>query len=202
LETLQPPDLFNPQHPTPTLGRPRLGADFSAFGGKKPLVPHLSGLSPITAAEAIEGVPTAKDLPRLDVPEAVADRPTFAKQPHTRGIDLFVIDETKRWAQEARIALDMPLSAGPSGSAAFMLSAALELGLTGQEEKLEYTMALLASIVGGGHHTFHEVMTVARVAGVPYEDGKYNSEIYPACVRKLPAFTDLIRRYPQLFPGS
>jgi hypothetical protein len=28
---------------------------------------------------------------------------------------------------------------------------------------------------GGGHHSFHEIMTVAQLAGVPYVEGDYAS---------------------------
>jgi hypothetical protein len=95
--------------------------------------------------------------------------------PYLRGGDLLRLNEASAWTQKARLELDMPLIAGTSGATSLMLTAALEMGLSGQDEKLEYALAVVGSVVGGGHHSFHEIMTVAQLAGVPYVEGDYAS---------------------------
>lgn len=179
-ETLFPPALSRSDKvDNPDLGRPRLAHPKKDSS----LAPHLSGLNPERANEK----------EKLAVPPEIDGRPTYSSQEHSRGGDAFVLDETKRWTQQARLLYDMPVMAGPSGSAAYMLNTAMVLGLSREQLHL-YTMALVGSIVGGGHHTFHEIMTVAAHVGIPYIPGDYLSAIPPGFWRDR-GFQDLVHQF-------
>jgi len=183
-DQLMPPQLgsSDSEHDgNPELGRPRVANSRD----KQTRVQHIYGLAP--ASEVQEN-------PRpLRIPETIKGRPTNSGQTHLRGGDQSFLNETKRWTQEARLLYDMPVMAGPSGSAAYMLNTAMVLGLP-PAQLPTYTLALVGSIVGGGHHTFHEIMTVAAQVGVPYVRGNYLSAI-PAAFWRDGQFNELVHQF-------
>jgi hypothetical protein len=180
--TLMPEALFAvpsvDNRTNPDVGRPRIS---NARKDEIGLASQLSGLAP------------AEEHQRLPVAPEIGGRPTNSQQQHTRGGDAFVLDESKRWTQEARLLYDMPVMAGPSGSAALMMNTALVLGLTPEQLQV-YSMALVGSIVGGGHHTFHEIMTVGALVGIPYVPGDYLSAI-PRALWLDEGFRELVGRF-------
>jgi hypothetical protein len=68
---------------------------------------------------------------------------------------------------------NLVFGAGPSGSTGTLLQAAKLFGSLDDEGFKQYVLAVVGYLVGGGMHSYHEVMTIARLAGCPYEDGKY-----------------------------
>jgi hypothetical protein len=63
--------------------------------------------------------------------------------------------------------------AGPSGSTGTLLQAGKLFGNLDGELLQQYVLAIIAYLVGGGMHSYHEVMVIARMAGCPYKDGAY-----------------------------
>ena len=89
----------------------------------------------------------------------------------------------------------MPFVAGPSGHTATLMTGAMKLGLKTQEELKEYALACFVFLAAAGNHSLHEVMTIARQAGVAYIDGNYAS-----CLPKTFAETDIYRQLEAIFP--
>lgn len=117
------------------------------------------------------------------------------EQLRERGIDRWMPSSEKK--PQASIDIEqrnLIFGAGPSGSTGTLLQAALLFGNLDTDLLREYVFAIVGYLVGGGMHSYHEVMVIARMAGCPYRDG--------ACVPSLPdafldspAFTDWRDRY-------
>jgi phage-related protein len=90
---------------------------------------------------------------------------------HSRGVDLWTLDEENAFVQRAR-ALEMPLAAGISGTTAVLLACARNFGLTGDKLR-EYTLGVTGHLGVAGAHSFHEIMSVAEFAGLGYTPGNY-----------------------------
>jgi hypothetical protein len=63
--------------------------------------------------------------------------------------------------------------AGPSGSTGTLLQAGKLFGNLDGDLLRQYVWAIVGYLVGGGMHSYHEVMVIARMAGCPYKDGAY-----------------------------
>ncbi|MCC7005739.1 MAG: hypothetical protein IT497_03710 [Ottowia sp.] len=63
--------------------------------------------------------------------------------------------------------------AGPSGSTGTLLQSARLFGKVEGELLSQYVLAIVGYLVGGGMHSYHEVMSVAHLLGCPYEIGNY-----------------------------
>lgn len=71
-----------------------------------------------------------------------------------------------------------------SGTTGTLLQAAHAFGNikeTDTEHLKQYTLAIVAYLVGGGMHSYHECMEIARRIGVPYTLGTYANSM-PATV--------------------
>jgi hypothetical protein len=98
------------------------------------------------------------------------------EQKHGRGVDVYTLDESQLFVQQARIELDMPLAAGVSGTTTDLFEIATTFGVSSPDEKFKYALACLAQLMGAGAHSFHEIMTAANSAGVQlYRPGDYRS---------------------------
>lgn len=119
-----------------------------------------------TARPDAQGPTTAKGLlPPSDGDtyqrrERGADKwmPTTSNVPHS------TIDIQQR---------NLVFGAGPSGSTGTLLQAGKLFGNLDDEGLKQYVFAVVGYLVGGGMHSYHEVMSIARLAGCPYENGKY-----------------------------
>lgn len=95
-------------------------------------------------------------------------------QAHGRGVDIYELDPTQRFIQEALVLHDMPLAAGISGTTTDLLECALTFGIAaGTKECFQYLLGCLNQLMGAGAHSFHEIMSAAKTAGIDYEDGNY-----------------------------
>jgi hypothetical protein len=63
--------------------------------------------------------------------------------------------------------------AGPSGSTGTLLQAGKLFGNLDGDLLRQYVWAIVGYLVGGGMHSYHEVMVIARMVGCPYKDGAY-----------------------------
>jgi len=109
-------------------------------------------------------------------------------QRHRRGIDYWTLDEENAFIQYARQVLDVPLSAGISGTTTDLLECARIMGVRSENETFKYTMAVLGHLGAAGAHSFHEIMSAAAKAGIRYRQGDYTSLLQydvPETVREL-----------------
>ena len=105
-----------------------------------------------------------------------------------RGIDYWTLDEENAFIQYARQVLDVPLSAGISGTTTDLLECARIMGVRSENETFKYTMAVLGHLGAAGAHSFHEIMSAAAKAGIRYRQGDYTSLLQydvPDTVREL-----------------
>lgn len=102
-------------------------------------------------------------------PEKLEESPA----PFQRGTDYWTANEESAFIQDARLNLDMPVTGtGASGTTAELLTCAKVFGLTGKGLDT-YVIALLGYFIISGAHSFHEVMSIAGGAGIPYFPGDY-----------------------------
>ncbi|MCW8450335.1 hypothetical protein [Legionella quinlivanii] len=121
----------------------------------------------------------------------------FEVQEHANILGVFIPPPDSAWAEEIS-RLNQPFLAGPSGSTADSLLQALLIGNFNKEELKQYITAIFGFIGGGGFHTAHEIMSVAKIAGIEYQPGFYNHFLAEDFLN-LEAVQDLIKEYPQFF---
>jgi len=117
-----------------------------------------------------------------------------------RGTESWTVDEIRQFSQQARLELNMPLSGGgPSGTTRDMLTVALAMGVSTDEEKMQYALAVMGGLGAAGAHSFHEIMTMAKAIGVQYNPGSY-AGVYPASFAAQ--VTELKAQFANLFPDG
>ncbi|MET0400798.1 MAG: hypothetical protein ABW123_00290 [Cystobacter sp.] len=114
---------------------------------------------------------------------------------HSRAVDGFMADTVSPPPLNLQMKdLEMPFVAGPSGSAGSAIACArIAANLSGEDLK-QYALACVAYLVGGGSHGFHEVMVIARLAGMAYTDGNYVSAL-PDEFKSSPKWRELKAKY-------
>lgn len=75
--------------------------------------------------------------------------------------------------------------AGPSGSTGTLLQAGILFGNLEGELLRQYALAVVGYLVGGGMHSYHEVMVIARMVGCPYADGAYVPSLPDSFLRSI-----------------
>ncbi|GEM_PF-6920232 len=121
--------------------------------------------------EKLEAVPRKDEIGIIRSPFFGLMAPQSA-YPHLRAADNFIPDDTSNYTQFAK-QHHLPLVAGPSGNAGGLMlipSVCADLSL---EEMKQYGLAVMAYLVGGGNHAFHEVGSVLAKVGIPHQMGKY-----------------------------
>jgi hypothetical protein len=101
---------------------------------------------------------------------------SFKIQEHTKAIDSIYLDsQSPTFFVQQALANSTPLVAGPSSHCAGLLRIGLLfLDFSDDEELLlQYTNCICAFLVAAGAHSFHEIMSVAKNIGVPYQEGEY-----------------------------
>jgi hypothetical protein len=99
-------------------------------------------------------------------------------EPHPKSINIVERDITDRDLLEIRTMFtgtEAPFIAGPSGSTADLLKLARLFGGLDGEMLKQYLLACIGYLIGAGHHSFDEIMTVARAVGLRYSPGQYDS---------------------------
>ena len=107
-------------------------------------------------------------------------------QKGSRGVEMYMLDESQKFIQEARMVYNMPLAAGISGTTTDLLEVAIMFGVSGSQQRFLYALACLGHLGSIGAHSFHEIMTSAKQANVAYHPGNYRS-ILPAIPAGHPA---------------
>jgi len=92
-----------------------------------------------------------------------------------RGVDEWEedLDNPSPFAEDMR-AKNLIFVAGPSGTTIALLTVAKVFGDLGGELLKQYVLACVGFLVEGGHHSYHEVMVIAAVAGCPYRHGQFS----------------------------
>jgi len=109
-----------------------------------------------------------------------------------RGVDMFQRDLQRTREPEADEYYDdldvrnLLFGAGISGTTGSLLQAAFAFGgvLRGEQLK-QYVLAIVGYLVGGGMHSYHESMAVARKAGLAYTPGAYAPSLPAAFLSSL-----------------
>ncbi|MFO0355964.1 MAG: DUF4157 domain-containing protein [Sphingobacteriaceae bacterium] len=141
------------------------GEKESAYGkkgrdGDVPLTDKYLGISPLKSEASASEAQSSK--PPLDAPAY-----------YQRGTDYWTANEEAAFIQDARLNLDMPLTGtGASGTTAELLTCAKLMGVGGKHLEA-YFIGILGYFVSSGAHSFHEVISVAKNAGINYIPGDY-----------------------------
>jgi hypothetical protein len=98
------------------------------------------------------------------------------------------------------VADGLPYVAGPSGSTGELFRVAMTMGSLSGEEAKQYALACVAYLELGGNHSFHEIMTVAALAGVPYTPGEYEPSL-PVAFKDTPRYQALCKKYTDVTVG-
>lgn len=117
-------------------------------------------------------------------------------QSRTRGVDMFARDPHRTRQQNADEYYDdadlrnLLFGAGISGTTGTLLQAAHAFGGIAAGELLkQYVLAIVGYLVGGGMHSYHESMSIARRVGVPYTPGAYQPSL-PVAFIYSPQFAE------------
>lgn len=151
------------------------------FGSRSDSSEKIEALRGRTARPDAPGSTRAPGL----MPEGVG---TDTYQNRERGIDKWMPTQEK--APQSTIDIqqrNLIFGAGPSGSTGTLLQAARLFGNVDGELLRQYVLAIVGYLVGGGMHSYHEVMVIARLVGCPYTDGAYLPSL-PATFTRTTAF--------------
>lgn len=107
-------------------------------------------------------------------------------QKGSRGVEMYMLDESQAFVQQARMVYNMPLAAGISGTTTDLMEVAIMFGVNDPKQRFLYALACVGHLGSIGAHSFHEIMTSCAQAGVPYTPGDYRS-ILPALPGDHPA---------------
>jgi Domain of unknown function (DUF4157) len=110
------------------------------------------------------GAPITGREARVMYGEEPEEDPSEARLPWKEGGSKYQLDETNPWVERVKGELGMPVTSGPSGTTLRMLEA-FDAVKTGQENLGPYLLGLLAWMMTGNDHSFHEVMSVAKAQG-------------------------------------
>lgn len=72
---------------------------------------------------------------------------------------------------------NLTFGASLSGTTGTLLQAGVAFGGLNGEDLKQFLFAIVGYLVGGGMHTFHESLEVARRLGIPYQPGKYEQSL-------------------------
>jgi hypothetical protein len=148
------------------------------------------------AAVTTVGIQHPKDLRKA----AQQKDPELATllEPHPRAIGTFERSASPQQLQGMTSSgNESPFVASFSGSTTELLRLALLYGQFDEEGMKQYTIAVAAFLIGGGHHSFHEVMSIARLAGLSYKDGAYDSML-PLSFKRTAWYDQLIDGFPDI----
>ncbi|EEO7838378.1 hypothetical protein G6C41_005292 [Salmonella enterica] len=131
------------------------------------------------------------DIPRIGV----------IKQSRNRGVDMFIRDLSRKHDPNADDYYDevdchnLVFGAGISGTTGTLLQAAYAFGGISDGELLkQYTLAIIAYLIGGGMHSYHEVMAIAKRVGISYtQPGSF--DWLPQSFKRSPLFYDWRVKY-------
>ncbi|HHI4967319.1 TPA: hypothetical protein ACP5TM_004668, partial [Vibrio parahaemolyticus] len=126
---------------------------------------------------------------------------THKVQLRQRAIDMYQRDETRKSHPSANDFYDgidernLLFVAGISGTTGSLLQAAQAFGpLDDIELKKQYVLGIVGYLVGGGMHSFHEVMMIASRVGIPYNPGQMQDAL-PDSFKQTPAYRQWYATY-------
>lgn len=102
--------------------------------------------------------------------------------------------ESQYWKDHSK----HPFISGASGHTGIFLRGFLQIISATQEELKSYLLSIIGFLVGGGMHSWHEIMVTARCVGIRYHDGDYNCYL-PVDFQQNPLFKQLKKNFSELF---
>ncbi len=123
-----------------------------------------------------------------------------ASKKHQRAIEKFVPNYQANFFKSA-LKEAIPVATGPSGHAGSLMLGAKLYGNLTSEEMTEYALACFAFLAAGGHHSYHEVMTVAALVGVDFQVGNYEKGV-PSSIKKTKMYQILSKQFPEFLNYS
>ncbi|EBU9316446.1 hypothetical protein ATT74_25900 [Salmonella enterica subsp. enterica serovar Panama] len=122
-------------------------------------------------------------------------------QSRNRGVDMFTRDLSRKHDPNADSYYDeadchnLVFGAGISGTAGTLLQTAYAFGGFSDGELLkQYTLAIIAYLIGGGMHSYHEVMAIAKRVGIFYtQPGSF--DWLPLSFKRSPVFYNWREKY-------
>jgi hypothetical protein len=176
---------------TPKDRESSVGATFGT-GTNVPTTGTASGIAArqTTPAPQANGMATQSPSPDATAGNGLGEA-QGGEQAHQRGVDRLTMDESNAFVQRARLILDMPLAGGISGTTTDLMEVAKIFGISGDALHL-YAIGVLGHLGSAGAHSFHEIAKAASFAGLPYQEGNYQSFI-PAAY--MPTVQQLFTQY-------
>lgn len=116
---------------------------------------------------------------------------------HCTALGDFNLNPKSAWAE--RVAkFYLFFIAGPSGHTGSLLLLREIIGeFSGPEQKKQYTAAIMALLMGGGFHTYDEIMAVVNtVEENSYSIGKYSECDLPESIRYTKEYAELKEKFP------
>jgi hypothetical protein len=124
----------------------------------------------------------------LDMQACMARLNLRTMEDRKRGVDLYLPDSSKKTSFLTEVdKFNLNFGAGPSGTTGTLFQSAIVFADLNCDGLQKYLLAIIAYLVGGGMHTCHEIFTVAKLLGIPYETGRYYSTM-PAYFRSTPLY--------------
>jgi hypothetical protein len=135
----------------------------------------------------------------IGITDPADDPVAFGEQAHSRAVDTVEpdLDNVSDFFLSSFLWTNMPFIAGPSGSAGSALTCAKTMAKLSGEDLQQYALACVAHFVGGGMHSFHEVMAIASLAGAQYTPDNYAGAL-PRTLAECPAWKKLSADYAEL----
>ncbi len=115
---------------------------------------------------------------------------------HIRAMEKYTPDYKATFFKSA-VEKQIPIVCGPSGHTGSLMLGAKLYGDLNAEQLKEYAMISFAFLAAGGNHSFHEVMVVASLVGVDYQEGSYTESI-PLSIKKEDVYQKLSKQFPEL----
>lgn len=131
----------------------------------------------------------------------ISNHPVFSRKlkksskHHLRALEKYAPDYNSGFFKSA-LKKNIPVVCGPSGHTRSLINGAKLYGNLTGDQLQEYALFTFAFLAAGGNHSFHEVMAVAALAGVAFEEGNY-AQSFPLSVRQSAMFQTLARKYPE-----
>ncbi len=117
---------------------------------------------------------------------------------HENVLGVFTPVDGSAWLQELN-QYQLPFIAGPSGHTGSSMLLALLLGNFDEEELKQYLTATIGILTGGGYHSVHEIMSVAKKIGITYVRGEYHYFL-PDSFQNSKSYADLANEYSNYLP--
>lgn len=134
--------------------------------------------------------PKLRGRKKADAPVVATDAGGIASggvgtthQSRNRGVDIWQRDPSRTRDDAGDFYYDnadshnLLFGAAISGTTGQLFKAGIAFAPITGEKRKQYTMAIVGYLGGGGMHSYHEIMAIASLFGVPYNPGAYETSL-------------------------